>query len=314
LRTTQAILSAIKTPIGHRFLALGADIKGVQYLTLIPSLPSVLNVPVDHAVPVNASGSESDVLKLTATHLVAAAIIEPLFAGQKVVVHNAPEEMARAIEIQAAKKQVQVVFMVDVSDKDLPSSWIQLPPYAGRAEVSQLLPADIAAFVGFSVDESDNEQTILSVLSPYCRRETASTIYSPHAVQFGALTDELLGETLKVAVQYALDNHPTAETAAVPLEAIADKESPRDPLTVVDWTTAIVLPARVTRFDIIPLFKNDKTYWLCGLSGALGISLCDWMIDRGVRYLVLTSRNPKVNQEWIDNHAANGVTIRTLSW
>jgi hypothetical protein len=287
-------------------------------MTLASSLPSVLNVPVEHAVPINAFGlSGAAVLKLAATHLVAAAIIEPLFAGQKVLVHNAQEEMTPAIEFQAAKKQIQATFMVDGSDqeRDLPSSWIQLPPYAGKAEVSQLLPTDVTAFVGFSVEESDNEQTILSVMSPYCRRETASTIYSPRAVQFGTSTDGLLGETLKAAVQYAQDSHPTtAETTTVPLETIAGKERPHDPLTVVDWTTAAVLPARVTRFDIIPLFKNDKTYWLCGLSGALGISLCDWMIDRGVKYLVLTSRNPKINQEWIDNHAANGVTIRTLSW
>ncbi|KAL2024718.1 hypothetical protein VTK56DRAFT_6919 [Thermocarpiscus australiensis] len=288
-------------------------------MALVSSLASVLRLPVQHAVPLNASSlSEDAILKLAAAQLVAAAVVGPLFAGQKMVMHNAPEEMARAVEFQAAQKQIQVTFVVDSSDeepRDLPSSWIQLPQYAGKAEVSQLLPADIAVFVGFSVHESANEQTILSALSPYCRRETAGTIYSPHAVEFGPTsTDELLGHTLTAAAQYVQENYPTTESTTVPLETIAGKERPQDPLAAVDWTSATVVPARVTRFDIIPLFKNDKTYWLCGLSGALGISLCDWMIDRGVRYLVLTSRNPKINQEWIDNHAANGVTIRTLSW
>ncbi|KAL2169173.1 hypothetical protein VTG60DRAFT_6413 [Thermothelomyces hinnuleus] len=273
LRTTQSILSAIKTP--HW-----------------PSVPR-RGVPVEHTVPLSASGpSETTVLKVTATHLIAAAIIKPLHPRQTIVVHNAPEDVARAIEAQAAQKQIQVIFAMDGSDEEahkLPNSWIRLPEYAGKAE------------------------TILSVLPPFSHRETADTIYSSQATQHGASIDELIGETLKAAAQYGQDGNAAAETTTVPLEAVAGKERPSDPLAVVDWTTATVLPARVTSFDIIPLFKSDKTYWLCGLSGALGISLCDWMIDRGVKYLVLTSRNPKVDQGWIDNHAANGVTVRTLS-
>ncbi|KAK3309308.1 polyketide synthase [Chaetomium strumarium] len=327
LRTTHAILSAIKTPIGHRFLAIGAAPEGVRYLTLVSSLASVLHLPVQHAVPLGASSSlsESTILRLAAAQLIAAAIVGPLFAGQRIVTHNAPDELARAIESQAAQKQIQVTFVADTTSSstsdeaprtNLPGSWIQLPQYAGKAEVSQLLPADIAVFVGFSGHESANEQTLLSALPSYSRRETAGTIYLPHAVEFGTSTDELLGHTLTAAAQYVQENlsqQATESATAVPLETIAGKARPQDPLAVVDWTSATVVPARVTRFDIIPLFKNDKTYWLCGLSGALGISLCDWMIDRGVRYLVLTSRNPKINQEWIDNHAAKGVTIRTLS-
>ncbi|KAL2173167.1 polyketide synthase [Thermothelomyces heterothallicus CBS 202.75] len=317
LRTTQSVLSAIKTPIGHRFLAVGADSNAARYLALVSSPVSVLRVPVEHTVPLNASGpSETTVLKVTATHLIAAAILKPLYPGQSIVVHNAPEYVARAIEAQAAQKQIQVIFAVDGSDEEahkVPNSWIRLPEYAGKAEVSRVLPADVALFVGFSVDPSDNEQTILSVLPPFSRRETADTIYSSRATQHGTSIDELIRATLKAAAQYGQDDSAAVETTTVPLEAVAGKERPSDPLTVVDWTTATVLPARVTRFDIIPLFKSDKTYWLCGLSGALGISLCDWMIDRGVKYLVLTSRNPKVDQGWIDNHAANGVTVRTLS-
>ena len=50
------------------------------------------------------------------------------------------------------------------------------------------------------------------------------------------------------------------------------------------------------------------------MSGALGISLCDWMIDRGVRYLVLTSRNPKVDPAWIETHRQNGAIVKTIAW
>jgi hypothetical protein len=62
------------------------------------------------------------------------------------------------------------------------------------------------------------------------------------------------------------------------------------------------------------MFKSDHTYWLCGLSGALGVSVCDWMVDRGVRNMVISSRNPQMDQRWIENHQLNGATIKIVSW
>ncbi len=157
------------------------------------------------------------------------------------------------------------------------------------------MPSKIACFVGFSNDNTENELTILSTLSSHCRKETTKTIYSLDAVDTGPSHADILGETLQSAVGYIRGQDCSNTAEVVSLERLAGEERTEDPLTIVDWTAATSVPAKVTRFDITPLFKGDKTYWLCGLSGALGISLCDWMIDRGVRYLVLTSRNPKID-------------------
>ena len=158
---------------------------------------------------------------------------------------------------------------------------------------------------------------MLSNVSPHCRKETAKTIYSPEGMDTGSSSAAILSQTLGRAVEYirkfgVQERQHNAE--AVSLESLATGERPENPIIVIDWTASTSLPVRVTRFDIKPLFKGDKTYWLCGMSGALGISLCDWMIDRGVKSLVLTSRNPKVEPAWIEDHKRNEVTVKILSW
>ncbi|RYP68921.1 hypothetical protein DL770_008337 [Monosporascus sp. CRB-9-2] len=54
LRITHSLLYALATPVGHKFLVLGdAKDAGTKYMALVPSLTSVLNVPVEAAVSYN---------------------------------------------------------------------------------------------------------------------------------------------------------------------------------------------------------------------------------------------------------------------
>ena len=319
MHTTHAVLSALKTPAGHKFLALGVDSKGTRYLAFVSSLTSVIKVAEKSAVSCNLSGFSAEAfLTLVAAHLVAMAIVDPLITGQKLVVHNASDVIAQAITAQTSPNDTRVIYTTDSTDRrSPPSSWIKLPPFLGRSNLSQIIPADIACFVGLSNESSENELSILSNLSPHCRKETTKTIFSPEGIDTGSSSAAILSQTLGRAVEYirkfgGQERQHNAEE--VSLESLATGERPENPISIVDWTASTSLPVRVTRLDIKPLFKGDKTYWLCGMSGALGISLCDWMIDRGVKNLVLTSRNPKVEPAWIEDHKRNGVTVKILSW
>lgn len=319
MRTTHAVLSALKTPVGHKFLVLGVDSRGSRYLALVSSLTSVIKAPERSAVSCNLSGlSEDDFLTLAAAHLVSMAIVDRVIPGQKLVVHNASDVITQAITTQTSSNDIRVIYTTESTDEySSRSSRIKLPPYLGRSNLSQIIPADIACFVGLSNERSENELSILSTLSPHSRKETAKTIYSPDGINTGCSSAAILSQTLRKAVEYiqkfgGLERHHNAE--AVSLESLATGERPKDPMTIINWTASPSVPVRVTRLDIKPLFKGDKTYWLCGMSGALGISLCDWMIDRGVKNLVLTSRNPKVEPAWIENHKRSEVTVKILSW
>lgn len=102
--------------------------------------------------------TDEAVLTLAAAHLVSRAIIDPLFYGQKTLTHNPSAALAKAISNQASQTGVEVIFTTDADDAvPIPSSWIRLPRYVGRSEISRLIPSDIACFSALSHRESENE-------------------------------------------------------------------------------------------------------------------------------------------------------------
>jgi len=70
-----------------------------------------------------------------------------------------------------------------------------------------------------------------------------------------------------------------------------------------------VLPV-YTRKD---LFRPDRTYWLAGLSGTLGRSLADFLVSNGARHIALSSRSPKIDEEWVQWHKKRGVEVVYLA-
>ena len=319
LRLTHAVASALRCPTGYQYLVLGSDETGAQRLALTSELTSVLCIPLESTVLCDLAGlSEASYLGLISTELIAMAIIDPLFPGQKLAIHNAPESIIRVIASHARYKGIAITFTADsrrvVVSADV-TSQIQLPLYPSRSDVVSILPSDLACFVSFSTSsEAENEAIIISCIPSYFRKENMGTLFSSHSVDTGA-PKAMAQQVLSRAVSLSKGRKAPNPLHQVSLETLARGESPADALSIIDWKTlSTKLPARITRFEITQLFKADKTYWLVGLSGALGISLCDWMIERGVRYLVLTSRNPKIDGRWIQNHEENGVTIKILLW
>lgn len=322
LRTTHTILSAINTPLGHKFLALGIEpSSGSSYLALVPSPASVLRVSPSCAIRCSTTHSSMPLmLALTAAHLVATAVLHHLFAGQTLVVHNPTRVIAHAISTHALTKDVSVVFTADSGNSETPSDWVKIPPYSNRSVLSGILPTNAACFVGFwsqGALRSESECTLVSSLPRSCRIEIADTIYSFYGSE-QASSAPVLAQVLARATEYT-EMHENYEqhailSGSIALDDLANGTMPSNPMAVVDWTTSGLLPVRVTSLDSGPLFQSDKTYWLAGLTGALGISLSDWMIDHGARSLVLTSRSPQVDADWISSHGRNGVTITIMSW
>lgn len=322
IRTSHTIWSAINTPLGHKFLVLGLEpSSGSSYLALVHSPGSILKIPPTCAIRCSTTHSSmSLMLGLTAAHLVATAIIYYLFAGQTLVVHNPTRLLAHAIASHADTKGVSVVFTTDNNDPGTPSTWTRIPPYSSHSALRGILPANIACFVGFwsqATSKSPSEAALLSCLPRNCRIETSDTMYSFHGSDHIS-SAPVLAQILEKSAEYA-EMHENQEqhamlAGAVRLGDLADGAVPNSPTTVVDWTSPHLLPVRVTSLDSGPLFQGDKSYWLAGLTGALGVSLCHWMIEHGAKSLVLTSRSPQVDPKWISLHEGNGVMITIMSW
>lgn len=322
IRSMHTTLSAVKTSIGHKFLTLGVDpTTGVKYFALIPSTATIQDIPKAGLVPCpEYKCSEASLLGVVAAHLVSMSVIETLFEGQKVIVHNPSKLIAHAMTTEASRKSVDTVFTTDAASFEKSDSWTALFPYLSDSEIRQIIPKDVACFIGLTnhdLRRSENELAILSAIPQQSRKETLETLFSPEASGSTASGSDS-GDTLREAVEHALhtlsEATQTFNLKSVSAQDLVNKVALVDPLAVVDWTDPTLLPVNVTRVDSENLFKSNKTYWMVGLSGALGISLCDWMIDKGATYLVLTSRNPKIDPAWISAHERNGVIVTIIPW
>lgn len=321
LRITHSLLYALRTAGGYQFLVLGeAKSTGTKYMALVSSLTSLVQTPAGLAVPFELVGvPEATLLSLAATYMVGAAICDPVFTGETLVLHNAPNLLSRAINTHASEKCLEVIYTTDSAEEAGQALWV--PPCLSRAEAVKLVPQGTRTFVGLSnqaIRRSDNELTLRAALPRHVRKETVETLYSPDATPVVASSARILGNLVQRALEYArsypVSEQEVPEAPVLVLETLVGQHTPAKLSTVVDWKASPRQLAHVCRLDSRPMFKADKTYWMVGLSGALGISLCDWMIDRGARYLVLTSRNPKVAPEWVESHARKGVKVTIIPW
>jgi hybrid polyketide synthase/nonribosomal peptide synthetase ACE1 len=130
--------------------------------------------------------------------------------------------------------------------------------------------------------------------------------------------DEIIAGMLRKGVSIAAAASPDMvddmPLHVMTLREVLSNEVSTGLFSMVNWHGESTVPTLVEPVDTRKdLFEKEKTYWLVGLAGDLGQSICDWMIDHGARYIVLTSRSPKVPSKWIQAHAAAGATIACLS-
>jgi hypothetical protein len=215
---------------------------------------------------------------------------------------------------------VDVVFTTD-SIGVIPDSYIRLPRYLSRVDLDDILLAKPSSFIGLSGKETnatDNEAAFIDVLPADCHKITAMSMFATNGSEETRFTTSIIADTLQCATENVRKVVAIREPEApisVHLDSLVASNVPTDPLAVLDWKAVSVLPVNVTRLDSTPIFKStDATYWIVGMAGALGISLCDWMISSGARNIVITTRNPKISLDWIAAHKRRDAIVTVLPW
>ena len=161
----------------------------------------------------------------------------------------------------------------------------------------------------------------MSSLPAHCRIEKRSWRFSAAGTHIHPSATPLIGETLGRALRLAQESSQfggapfTLEYPTVGPTDIAGGKLPESPLAIVQFNRDVLVSVQASRLDVRPMFKGvGSTYWIAGMTGALGISLCDWMINNGARSIAITSRKPEILPEWVDSHRRKGATIMVMPW
>ena len=322
LTLTHSILRAVKSPIGHMFVALGKSTSDdKQYVAISGSAASLLRLPKSHVIAVLVPpGSEALFIALMAVHLLVATVISAITQAETLLLHNAPPIVMAALTRQIHTTAIHVVYTTSSREEAARSHCTYVNPYSRQAQLRSLIPTNVTRCTDFThLDQSSNQPSpIAACLPPDCNYQNVLSLFLETSREDRFQKSDKVAKVLKEALDLTILDFDSWQQQHAPnicqlsLAEISNKSNPWDLFTVVDWTAQ--LPVSISVRQRNAELNPERTYWLIGLSRDLGLSLCDWMISRGAKHVVITSRNPKIDPAWLEESKHKGALVQVFSW
>lgn len=263
-------------------------------------------------VPRSSSFDPARGLVALAALLTAHLIVKTAPEFGTLLVHGSDPVLAQALNLYAQSRRVQI--HLTTSSKTQANCATYIHPNLPRRLVKSMIPSDVSAFVDMSL----GADTHISELIRSCASQTC--VVADRASFFGDRVELLQKPQWDVAASALRDAWEKApelvrslgDAATIPLSQVETLMGSSEPWSVLDWAVPLV-PIEVHPIDNATIFEPNKTYVLVGLAGELGQSLAKWMVSRGAKHVVLTSRRPKVDPRFIESLEKQGAEVKVLA-
>ncbi|KAJ2990320.1 hypothetical protein NUW58_g3008 [Xylaria curta] len=320
---TYSVLSAVHVhEHGSLFVTLGKHrALGHQIISLSANHASVISPVHDLWVEVDIpQGAEPIFLSLVVYHLLVFNIMEGLVADETVLVFGTDTVLGKVIAKEAAIQGVHVSYLTTPHGKTSGGlNWIRSHPFLSDCELSKLLPSKTSVFIDLSTSKTGDLDCnrIRRLLPAHCRHYTTESLFSSAPLASSRECHiRSIRERLERAASRSLSSiNDVEDSMPLPIQIrdLAISGHPSIPYSILDWTSLPQALALIQPIDIQIAFAASKTYWLAGLSGTLGVALCDWMFRRGARHFVISSRHPKIDKSWLEAMRRNGAAVKIAS-
>lgn len=304
LQVSHFLLQSIKVAsFGKLALCLGIDKRiNEQVLALTHSTESRIEVLTDWTVPLRGVGDPIEALVSVAAEITASNILNLAGEGSTIVVHEPDNFVAFALSSQSSHKSIRVTFTTSLKEKaQADNTWCYIHAKASQRLIERALPVSSSVFVNLSQAPSSS---IVGQLIARCLPRSCAIYNSQDFFGTGpmiTLVDSFaeVSKAMKEASASVLDTSSyVGSPTVIQLQEISSFTVLETPLTAVNCSASGAL-ANVQAIDEGTIFRRDKTYLMVGMSDQVGQSLCQWMVARGAKHVVLTSRRPKVHPEFI---------------
>lgn len=303
---------------GFHYLIQGKDVATGEFMvTLSQSNMSSLRVPSSRVVKIEGEKNASPVLPSIVAELVASSMLSDVAPGSSILIFEPPTLCIHALSKRAEEAGIAISF---ASTRAKPSSgirWILLHDKETLRSLRQKLPQDINLLYDLSSDQSP-----ASLSQRLARRIPAGCVIRHRDYLFQDITTqnksavgaEKAYQALVEAVARAKEMPPSDDGVSIlkGSDIVLLGNAALDIDTLINWESEQIIPSRIRSMETDPIFVSDKTYLLVGLAGDLGRSIARFMVERGARHVVLSSRSPKIDQRWIDDITALGGNVMVL--
>jgi hypothetical protein len=255
------------------------------------------------------------ILPSIAAHLITQTILSEIVPGATVLIFEPPRFCVETLSQQAEAARIHLYFVSTTASPGIDKShWIQLHDKETQWSIRHKLPRKTAVFYNLASDENSAKLSswLIRCLPSGCSiryiNDLFQDISSSSTPRSLADASEILSQVLKIPRGPGSDSHVAF---LQPKEILEQQGAPRID-AVIDWGVQEKVPCHIRSIETDQIFVDDKTYLLVGLAGDLGRSIARFMVERGARHIVLSSRSPKIDQRWIDDVSLSGGNILVL--
>lgn len=295
---------------------------GIPVVAISKFNASVVDADSEHLIAIDKDDCTPVILVAMANHMLARAIATLASGSHQVLLYQTEESLANMVATELAAQGGQAHFAS--SRPDTPDGWIKVHAKASKRAVSRLLPRDIQLYVdcsGYSsasiLGGSSAANTLRASVSVSCVTKQLDADLLQEALQRtnkgGATLLEEIYSKAKNSSCLAQEQLMDFETIKAADLAGADASSIMYKRYVTDWQEKESLLMTIQPLDLQGIFKPDKTYFMVGMAGGLGLSICQWMIRNGAKHLVITSRNPKVDDSLLEDARRANTAVHVMS-
>ncbi|KAJ5710181.1 lovastatin nonaketide synthase [Penicillium malachiteum] len=311
IRVTHFLLSSLRIVSGaYLRLCIGVDTATQEEVFFAsPMTESLAQVPADWCIPL---GQADPIAILTAisSYLLARGITQSLSGYDTLLLHDPHPTVVQTLLNML--EDMSISLQVTTSNWNSSNGWIYIDGNFSQRRVKDILPASTTKFLDLS-SSSMVSKVITQCLPRNCHVIDPETVLYPgidlRAFVSAAEVATVLKETWECSTSVPLK---AESLPVVPLTALTEFSAAGESrFSIIDCTCPSV-KAVVRPIDDGVLFRSDRTYFMVGLSGELGQSICKWMVVHGARHMVLTSRNPKVDPRFISLMKGMGADVRVM--
>lgn len=293
------------------YLCLGSDSRSQEQVLAISSTnSSTLRLPPENVMPWSLHSQLSDLLAYLFSH----SLFSRVPNSGTIWLHDADNEIITSVSNLAVRRSINVLF---TSSSPVPGPDITfVHEHISQRDLELILPKDLRILVSFSPQGNHCLEDALPA-------RLRSRIIVQYATRDVIRENELsLGygmiELQEVLREY---NHKMAkgsdilgvDSGSVNLENVCQLSAIHTSLTtVVDWRTTGCITVVSSPIPYRGLFDGQKTYFLAGLTGDIGLSIIEWMTNHGARHFAVASRRPRISSATVEHLRGKGADLKIL--
>ncbi|KAB8233744.1 uncharacterized protein BDW43DRAFT_310755 [Aspergillus alliaceus] len=308
--------------IGHLYILTGeCELSGQRVLAFSSHNASRVQVKKDWVVSIGILSSDEPALIQMVTNVcLGTMLLNQTPRNGSLLVYEPTVALARILTaLTSAEEPGRVLFTTTNRAKlDSGVAFSFIHPSSPDSSIARWVPAGVAGFVDASGGRKEQNMAARFArhLSSQCRVISMEGFYSNSSHQWGNAGGNSLSALLQHSTGLFTQGYKQCKQNQVQelsLDDVIGASTEHKEIRILNWKSQSKALVKLSPVQDEITFKGDRTYLLVGLTGELGRSLCHWMVQRGARYVVLTSRKPDVEPAWLELMQSYGAHIEVMA-